>query len=120
MRIFFRIFIAIGTICLFVFKKQIMKRMGIESEKVYWLRMLTYSLAGMTIPFVRPVLFHLVGFTNKTPIWIIILAYVPLISTTYMIGFIVFGTLLGQKEFVLGKAKKRLDFILGRSKNVKH
>ena len=120
MRVFFRIFLGIGCVCLFIFKKQIMKRMGIPDEKTYWLRMLAYSLAGLTILVLKQPLFHLVGITNKTPIWIVILAYIPLVSTTYTLGFIVFGTLLGQKEFVLGQAMKRVNFILGRFKNVKH
>lgn len=97
-----------------------MKRMGIDNEKVYWLRMLAYSLAGITIVFVRNPVFHLFGITEKTPMWIKVLVYIPLISTTYMIGFVVYGTLLGQKEFVVGQAKKRLDLILGRFKHIKH
>ena len=90
MRIFFRIFIAIGTIALFVFKKQFMKKMGIDNERVYVLRMLAYSMAGMTILFVKQPIFHLVGITDKTPLWVVVLAYVPLISTTYTIGFVIY------------------------------
>lgn len=120
MRLFFRIFIAIGTICMFVFKRQAMKFMHIPDERTYWLRMLTYSLAGITILFVRKPLFHLFGITDQTPMWVIVLAYIPLISTTYMIGFVVYGILLGQKDFVLGKAKNRFNLILRYFKHVKH
>ena len=119
MRTILRILIVIGTITLFIFKKKFMKKMGLDNERVYWLRMLTYSLAGMTILFVRTPLFHLVGITEKTPLWIKTLAYIPLISTTYMVGFVIFGTILGQGEFVRGKLKKRFSFISKMFKNVK-
>lgn len=81
--------------------------------------MLSFSLAGMFIMPVRKLIFHLVGITAKTPLWIKILVYLPLIPPAYYVGLMFFGTLLGQFNFFWEFLSGRLRFLTGR-KNVKH
>ena len=86
----------------------------IKSNWDFWMIMLSFSLAGMFIMPVRKLIFHLVGITAKTPLWIKILAYLPLIPPAYYVGLIIVGTLLGQNKFFWGFLSGRLRFLTGR------
>lgn len=101
-------------------KLRIMQKWNIHTDRDFWLIMLTYSLAGMAILPVKKTIFHLVGIGPHTPFWVVVLVYIPLVPPAYQVGLIFFGTLLGQSKFVLGQAKKRIDFISSRFKHVKH
>ena len=99
--------------------KRLKNKWQIKSDWDFWMIMLSFSLAGMFIMPVRKLIFHLVGITAKTPLWIKILIYIPLIPPAYYIGLIIVGTLLGQKDFFWGFISGRLRFLTGR-KNVQH
>jgi hypothetical protein len=86
----------------------------IKSNRDFWMIMLSFSLAGMFIMPVRKLIFHLVGITAKTPLWIKILIYIPLIPPAYYVGLIIVGTLLGQNKFFWGFLSARLRFLTGR------
>jgi len=90
-----------------------------KNEWDFWMIMLSFSLAGMFIMPVRKFIFHVVGVTVKTPLWIKILIYIPLIPPTYYVGLLIFGSLLGQSSFFLGMIAKRIGFLTGR-KDIKH
>ena len=102
-----------GIVWLFLMasKTRIKTKWNIDSDRDYWLIMLAYSLAGMFILPVKKVVFHLVGINDHTPLWVIVLVYIPLIPPVYQLGLIFFGTLLGQFNFVWGQAKKRAMFL---------
>lgn len=87
--------------------EKIKTKWEIESDRDFWLIMLTYSLAGMLILPVKKVIFHLVGINETTPLWFVTLVYLPLIPPVYMLGLFLFGSLLGQFDFIWGQAKKR-------------
>ena len=106
----------LGTILLKVF---ISLKSKIKSEKDFWLIMLSFSLAGMFIMPVRKAIFHLLGITAATPLWIKVLVYIPIIPPTYYVGLMFFGTILGQRTYFWGMVSSRLRFLTGR-KNVKH
>ncbi len=89
---------------------------NIQSDWDFWMIMLSFSLAGMAIMPVRKLIFHLVGITDHTALWIKALVYLPLIPPVYQIGLLFFGTLLGQFPFFWEKEKKLARFILGRKK----
>jgi hypothetical protein len=88
-------------------KTWLMKKWNIQTDRDFWLIMLTYSLAGMTILPVKKIIFHLVGITPHTPFWVVVLVYIPLVPPAYQVGLIFFGTIFGQFDFVWGQAKKR-------------
>ncbi|MBF0512093.1 MAG: prolipoprotein diacylglyceryl transferase [Candidatus Omnitrophica bacterium] len=88
----------------------------IKSNWDFWMIMLSFSLAGMAIMPVRKLIFHLVGITDKTPLWVKILIYIPLIPPAYYIGLLVVGTLLGQFQFFWGFLSARLKFLTGKKK----
>lgn len=70
----------------------------IKSNKDFFLIMLAFSLAGLTIRFIRPIEFHVLHMTNS-PIWAKILIYPFLLAPTYYAGLLFFGFLLGQFDF---------------------
>jgi hypothetical protein len=91
-------------------------RWQIKSNWDFWMIMLSFSLAGLGVMPVRKLIFHLVGITDKTPLWIKVLIYIPLIPPAYYMGLIVVGTLLGQFKFFWGFLSGRLKFLTGKKK----
>ncbi len=96
------------------------QKWNIDSDRDFWLIMLTFSLAGMTIMVVRRFLFPLVGITTQTPLWVKVAAYIPLAFFAYQIGLLIWGTLLGQFTFFWAWEKRMVRLLLGRSKHVEH
>lgn len=86
----------------------------IQSDWDFWMIMLTFSLAGMSILSIRNVIFPLVGITHATPFWIKALVYIPLCPPIYQLGLLFFGFLLGQFPFFWEKEKRLIRFILRR------
>ena len=101
------------------FKERLKQKWNIQNDWDFWMIMLTFSMAGMAIMPARKVIFHLVGITPQTPLWVKILVYVPLIPPAYQLGLLLFGTLLGQFRFFWEKEKQLVRFLIGR-KNIKH
>jgi hypothetical protein len=91
----------------------------IKSDWDFWMIMLSFSLAGMAIMPVRTLIFHLAGITAKTPLWIKILLYLPLILPTYYDGLIIFRSFLGKFTFFWGFLSGRLRFLTGRKNSGK-
>lgn len=96
---------------LLVSKTRIKSKWNIETDRDYWLIMISYSLAGMFILPVKKIIFHAVGINDHTPFWVVVLVYIPLIPPVYQLGLIFFGSILGQFNFVWGQAKKRWIFL---------
>jgi hypothetical protein len=71
---------------------------NITSNKDFFFIMLAFSLAGLTIRFVRPIEFHLLHMTNS-PLWAKIAIYPVLLAPTYYVGLMFFGFLFGQFDF---------------------
>jgi hypothetical protein len=78
--------------------------------------LLTFSLAGMSITQIRPLVWGLFGFTPETPMWIKVPTYLVMIFPTYQVMLMVFGTLLGQFSFFWAKEKAMFRFLTGRNK----
>ena len=92
---------------------------NIQSDKDFWMIMLTFSLAGMTIFPIRRLIFPLVGINHSTPLWIMIPSYILICFPSYQIGLLLFGTVLGQFKFFWEWEKKTIRLLTGR-KNIKH
>lgn len=72
--------------------------------------MLTFTLAGSSIGFVRRIVWELFNFTETTSMWIKVPAYILMIFPTYQVSLIIFGTILGQFKFFWAKEKAMLKF----------
>ncbi len=75
--------------------------------------MIVFSLAGMNVSICRKPIFHLLGYTNTTPMWIKVVSYILLIFPLYQSSLLFYGFFLGQfgffweKEKALGRFLKR-------------
>lgn len=94
--------------------ERLKSKWGITSNRDFVLIMLTFTLAGSMISVCRPPIFHLLGITKETHLWIKILVYIPLIPPIYQVFLLFWGTLLGQFDFFWEK-EKHLGRFLKRS-----
>lgn len=85
---------------------------GIKSNWDFFLINVVFALAGSTIVFERKPIFHFLGLTPETALWIKILLYIPLIFPLYQLNLIIFGFLLGQLKFFWEKEKQMGRFVL--------
>lgn len=99
--------------------ERLKSKWNIQSDRDFWLIMLTFSLAGMSIMSIRTIIFPLIGIKATTPLWIKILVYIPLFLPIYQLALLFFGFVLGQFPFFWEKEKHLVRFLLGRSKNAK-
>jgi len=99
------------------------KKWNIHTNWDFIAIMIVFSLAGMSIVFVRKPLFVLFGITSTTPFWIKFLTWLIIVFPTYQINLILFGFLLGQFNFFWEKEKQlgRLFLrLIVRKKNPQH
>ncbi len=99
--------------------ERLKSKWNIHSDRDFWLIMLTFALAGMSIMPIRAIIFPLIGIKVTTPLWIKILVYIPLFLPIYQLGLLFFGLVLGQFPFFWEKEKRLVRLLLGRSKNAK-
>lgn len=100
-------------------KAKLKAKWNIQSDRDFWLIMLTFSLAGMTIMAVRKVLFPMLHIQDATPLWIKVVLYIPSAFIAYQVGLLLWGTILGQFQF-FWEWEKRIVRLILRRKNVKH
>jgi len=68
--------------------------------------LIVFSLTGMTVVLIRPVIFSWFNFNAQTPFWIKTITYILLIFPMYQILILVYGTIFGQFDFFWDKEKK--------------
>jgi hypothetical protein len=75
--------------------------------------LIVFSLTGMTVVLLRPIIFSWFGYSDQTPFWIKIVTYILLIFPMYQVLILVYGTMLGQFSFFWEKEKKLFKLITG-------
>jgi len=93
-----------------IFQK-LKKKWNIQNNWDFAAIMIVFSIAGMCISFERRPIFHLIGITDQTPLWVKVLIYIPLIVPIYQVNLMIFGTLLGQFRFFWNKEKQLGRFL---------
>lgn len=83
---------------------------GIDATGQVVAILVAFSLAGLSITRIRPIVWLLFGFTDETSMWIKVPTYVIMIFPTYQVMLLIFGTLLGQFRFFWAKEKAMLRF----------
>jgi len=73
--------------------------------------LIVFSLTGMTVVLVRPVIFSWFGFDEQTAFITKAITYLLLIFPMYQILILVYGALLGQFAFFWEKEKKLFNAI---------
>jgi hypothetical protein len=86
--------------------QKLKEKWKIASNLDLLLIMLVFSLAGVGVSLGRKPIFALLGITSRTPLWIKICVYLPLVVPLYQISLVFFGFLLGQFDFFWNKQKQ--------------
>ncbi len=73
--------------------------------------LIVFSLTGMTVVLIRPILFSWFGFDEQTLFITKTITYILLIFPMYQILILVYGALLGQFSFFWEKEKKLFNAI---------
>lgn len=77
-----------------------MHRWEVES---YWqviLILVIFSVTGMTVLYLKKVVFDLLGFGPATPFWLKATTWLLTVLPSYQVLFLFYGFILGQFEFV--------------------
>jgi len=88
------------------------RKWNIKSNWDFMAIMIVFSIAGMSIVFVRVPLFYILGINETTPFWIKFIAWLAIVFPTYQINLIIFGFLLGQFPFFWEKEKQMGRFFI--------
>lgn len=83
---------------------------GITSTLQVVLICVAFSLAGMSVTQIRPIVWKLFGYTSETSLWLRVPTHILMIFPTYQVLLLLYGTLLGQFKFFWEKEKKILRF----------
>ncbi|MCG8307771.1 MAG: hypothetical protein MI975_10315 [Cytophagales bacterium] len=88
------------------FLERLKKKWGLKNLFQVIIILIVFSLTGMTVVVIRPVIFSWFGFNEQTPFWLKTITYILLIFPMYQILILVYGTLFGQFAFFWEKEKK--------------
>jgi len=84
---------------------------NIKSNWDVLLILIVFSLAGMMILHERKPIFHVLGITAETPMWIKVCIYIPIVIPLYQMNLLIFGFLLGQFGFFWNKEKQLIKLL---------
>lgn len=88
------------------FLERLKAKWGLKSLFQVVMILIVFSLTGMTVVLIRPIIFSWFNYDEYTPFWIKTITYILLIFPMYQILILVYGTLLGQFSFFWEKEKK--------------
>lgn len=78
--------------------------------------LLTFSLTGSTVAFLRKTIFNWFGFDTETAMWLKTITYLVCVFPLYQVLILVYGFLLGQFEFFWNYEKRMIDRMFRRKK----
>lgn len=88
------------------FLEKLKEKWGLKSLFQVIMILLVFSLTGMTVVLIRPLIFSWFGFDDQTNFITKSITYILLIFPMYQILILVYGALLGQFSFFWEKEKK--------------
>lgn len=94
------------------FLDQLKEKWGLESLFQVILILIVFSITGLTVVVIRPLIFSWIGFTEQTPFWLKTITYILLIFPMYQILILLYGLVFGQFAFFWDKEKKLLRTLL--------
>lgn len=84
------------------------ERWGLESPWQIVLVLIIFSISGMSVLYVRNAAFYLLGFDAQTPLWEEIITWIVVVVPSYQVLFMIYGTILGQFDFVWRFEKRNI------------
>lgn len=91
-------------------------RWNIESNFQFIMIMITFAVTGFTVVFAKELVFGWLGITPEMNWWLRALIWLVTILPLYNVLLIMYGTLLGQKDFFVWFLKKSLGRLLPSKK----
>lgn len=93
------------------FLEKLRAKWGLKNLFQVIMIIIVFSITGMTVVLVRPIIFSWFHYDENTPIWIKTITYILLIFPMYQILILVYGALLGQFSFFWEKEKRLFRLI---------
>jgi hypothetical protein len=93
------------------FLVKMQQRWQVENLWQVGLILLTFTLTGSTVVYLRKGLFYVLGYNGETAFWLKAITYLLFIFPAYQSLILVYGSLLGQFKFFWEKEKKLFLFI---------
>ena len=87
------------------FIDRVKKKHNIKSDRDFWMIFTSFSLAGMTIGFVRRWFFGVTGI-NHAHLWVKTLVIIFVFLPYYQLSTLVIGSILGQNAFFWERQKR--------------
>jgi len=88
------------------FFERLKEKWGLKSLFQVIVILIVFSLTGMTVVLIRPIIFSWFNFDEQTSLWLKTITYILLIFPMYQILILVYGTIFGQFAFFWEKEKK--------------
>lgn len=86
--------------------KRLMTKWNVHTMWDFLAILVVFSLAGMSVVYVRKPFFHLIGIEKETPFVIKFFCWLLIVFPSYQLGLLAFGFLLGQFGFFWEKEKQ--------------
>ncbi len=93
------------------FLERLKVKWGLKSLFQVVMIIIVFSITGMTVVIVRPIVFSWFHYDENTSIWLKTITYLLLIFPMYQTLILVYGALLGQFSFFWEKEKKLFRLI---------
>ena len=93
------------------FLERMKKKWGLTSIFQVVLIMVVFALTGMTVVWIRPIIFHILGVDHANG-WIKTVCYLILVFPLYQILLLVYGFMFGQFTFFWEKEKKLVNALI--------
>ena len=81
-------------------------RWGVQSTWRFWLIMLVFTMAGMSVVRVKPYIFALLHIPRDLPWWLDIPVWLLTVFPTYQLLTLIWAAIFGQWSFFWEKEKK--------------
>lgn len=88
--------------------RKLKERWEVKNNFEFVMILLAFSLAGSSITFVRPPIFHALGIDKIDSLWLVVPLYIIILMPVYQVLLLTYGTLVGQFKFFWNFEKKML------------
>jgi len=93
------------------FLKKMQEKWGLTSIFQVVLILIVFALTGMTVVWIRPVIFDVLGIQNSNG-WIKTISYLVLVFPLYQCLLLAYGFIFGQFSFFWEKEKKLVKAVI--------
>jgi hypothetical protein len=93
------------------FLERMKQKWGLTSIFQVVLILIVFALTGMTVVWIRPIIFHVLGIDHANG-WIKTACYLILVFPLYQVLLLVYGFIFGQFSFFWEKEKKLVNAVI--------